>query len=314
MWHPQQQIDGEDEEAGSHRDNYPDQQQHTTDTRTGDIGQPLAQVNPQQVLTGEIGHSLAQVHPQQAYTIADQTQPLRNSHVPSLNLEEYNQYLSWDLQQNNAHLLHSDRQYMHTDGQQLELHGLPLSEYYSSQGIYPRVHGSPTRTDQSGSSGSGQQPLPLDIQPDSLRSVDSPRTSADAEVVDPLHPYRTSNAWQTPRPGSSTDNVTGLYMDSSRRNRYGITDTSPINRSDDSERSPRDRANHAGHGDTRATQRQRQRSRPQQYGSSLDFTGLIGQLFSAMAKPQLFTPGGYPEEIFVGLSEEDRENYQCSIW
>ncbi len=45
-----------------------------------------------------------------------------------------------------------------------------------------------------------------------------------------------------------------------------------------------------------------------------DLSGLLAGICELTPTVTYHTTGGFPEEIFVDLSKEEIERYQCSIW
>ena len=46
----------------------------------------------------------------------------------------------------------------------------------------------------------------------------------------------------------------------------------------------------------------------------LDFSGLLGSMLHAMSQPITGKPGGYSEDIFLDLSDAEKEELECNIW
>ena len=48
--------------------------------------------------------------------------------------------------------------------------------------------------------------------------------------------------------------------------------------------------------------------------TGVEFSGLIESMLNVISQPVSTKPGGYPEDIFLDLTAEEKENYSCLIW
>lgn len=48
--------------------------------------------------------------------------------------------------------------------------------------------------------------------------------------------------------------------------------------------------------------------------NGVEFRGLIQSMLNVIQQPVSTKPGGYPDDIFLDLTPEEKEKYECLIW